>query len=90
MTDFIPTNSQTCRNWRREFHIKKFSPNQGADMVTVRQRNQYKPTVRMFAIPQTPMFEFLDKKGDLPEGVKHWQSASKMPKAAISTSSKNV
>jgi hypothetical protein len=30
-------------------------------MVTVRQRIQYKPTVRIIAIPQTPMFEFLDK-----------------------------
>ena len=59
-------------------------------MVTVRQRIQYKPTVRIIAIPQTPLFEFLDKKGDLPEGVNHWQSASKMPKAAISTLSKNV
>jgi hypothetical protein len=59
-------------------------------MVTVRQRDQYKPTVRILAIPQTPVLEFLDKKGDLPEGVNHWQSVSEMPKAAISTSSKNV
>ncbi len=39
-------------------------------MVTVRQRNQYKPTVRIIAIPQTPSFEFLDKKRRLTGGSK--------------------
>jgi hypothetical protein len=29
------------------------------DPVTVRQRIQYKSTVRIFAIPQTPLFEFV-------------------------------
>jgi hypothetical protein len=48
------------KNWRREFQTELLRIQGVDDPVTVRQRVQYKPTVRMFAIPQTPLFEFLD------------------------------